>query len=161
MRSFFSPSEVPEELARGSRTCVQACLALLRYEEDIRDITPSNQPNCVQWYKVLASVCPNAVVHPFNSAEDLAKLPSTTLDRLIVATVNKVQGVANHAMVIWKSGSNTCSNEVDLFDPGNYQYRRTINIDKERKTAEWNAICAVFLPDTIIENDNASSPIDV
>ena len=160
-RSFFSPSEVPEELARGSRTCVQACLALLGYEEDIRDITPSNDPNCVHWFKVLESVCPNAVVHHFNSAEDLAKLPSTTLDRLILATVNKVQRGANHAMVIWKSGSNTCSNEVELFDPGNLTCRWTVDIDKERTTAKWNTICAAFLPETTIEKDNASSPIEV
>lgn len=86
-----------------------------------------------------------------------------TLDRLIVATVNMDQGIANHAMVIWKkSRSNTRSNEVELFNPGNLNgTRSTVDLNKKRITAKWNTICAAFLPGTVIAKDNASSPIEI
>jgi len=145
---------------------VKACLAFLGYEGDIQDITPSKDPRMVQWDEVLKSVCPEAIILPFNSARDLTNLPHETLDGLIVATVNKKpkEKTTNHAMVIWKKDNTQLGNtKVELFDPGNpnVETRRTVDLAKERRaTANWNMICAAFLSGTPVFENGTNSESD-
>ena len=151
-RFFFSPSRVLEDVSDGSRSCVKACLDHLGFGGNMKDISPSKDDKIVQWYRVLESVCPGAVIKTFSTGKALANLSYDTSDRLFVATVNKRQGSADHAMVVSKKDKTQLGNKkVDLFNPGtlNGTTIRTVDLANERTCAGWNMICAAFLPGTI------------
>ena len=159
---FFSPSEVPSQIENSSRLCVQACCQLLGYEEK----GDKNAPN---WKQAVQAASPeNSVICHFASAQDLINLPPKTLDSLIVATLNKNQGIAGHAMVIWKKDKSQLCNgnkNVELFNPGILSgtgTRSTVNLGFDRTVAKWNMIWAAFLPDTTIHTSQVNAdPIDL
>ena len=125
--------------------CAKACLAILGSKEEV----PAG-PQTVKWHKILQSVCPpGAEIYPFTDARDLRERAGNNLDRLYVATINKVVGSTNHAMILWKP-KNAETNVFRLFDPGNYKFIKTINISNQRHVANWNGICAVFIPVVVI-----------
>ena len=164
-RFFFSPSRVSEEISNGSRSCVKACLDHMGFMGNMKDISPVVLRNnkIVQWSKVLESVCPGAVIQPFKT---LANLPCDTSvsDGLIVAEVNKRQGTADHAMVVWKKDKTQLGNKkLELFNPGTLSGRtiRTVDLSNERTTAGWDRCCAAFLPGTVFEKDVDPVPVYV
>ena len=162
-RFFFSPSRVSKEISNGSRSCVKACLDHMGFMGNMKDISPVVLRNdkIVLWSKVLESVCPGAVIQPCKA---LANLPYDTSDRLIVATVNKRQGTADHAMVVWKKDKTQLGNKkLELFNPGtlNGTTIRTVDLANERTTAGWDRSCAAFLPGTVFEKDVDPVPVYV
>ena len=65
-------------------------------------------------------------------------------------------------MVIWKKDNTQLGNtKVELFDPGNLNVktRRTVDLDG-RTTADWNRICAAFLPGTPVFENGTKSESD-
>ena len=162
-RSFFSPSTVSTEISNGSRSCVKACLDHMGFMGNMKDISPGGLRNdkIVLWYKVLELVCPGAVIQPCKA---LANLPYDTSDRLIVATVTKRQGTADHAMVVWKKDKTQLGNKkLELFNPGTLNGRTisTVDLANERTTAGWDRSCAAFLPGTVFEKDIDPVPVYV
>ena len=160
-RFFFSPSRVSKEISNGSRSCVKACLDHMGFMGNMTDISPVRNDKIVLWYKVLELVCPGAVIQPCKA---LANLPYDTSDRLIVATVNKRQGTADHAMVVWKKDKTQLGNKkLQLFNPGTLNGRTisTVDLANERTTAGWDRICAAFLPGTVFEKDVDPVPVYV
>ena len=163
-RSFFSPSTVSREILNGSRSCVKACLDHMGFMGNMKDISPVVLRNnkIVLWSKVLEYVCPpGAVIQPCKA---LANLPYDTSDRLIVAAVNKRQGTADHAMVVWKKDKSQLGNKkLELFNPGtlNGTTIRTVDLANERTTAGWDRSCAAFLPGTVFEKDVDPVPVYV
>ena len=149
-RPYFTPTPIDDQLARSKVNCAKACLAILGSEED----TPDG-PQTVIWHEILQSVCPLGVeIYPFTDAKDLRERAGNNLDRLYVATINKVVGSKNHAMLLWKP-VNAKTNVFHLFDPGNYKSIKTINICNKRDVADWNGICAAFIPVTdILQREN-------
>ena len=162
-RFFFSPSRVSKEISNGSRSCVKACLDHMGFMGNMKDISPVVLRNdkIVLWSKVLEWVCPGAVIQPCKA---LANLPYDTSDRLIVAAVNKRQGTADHAMVVWKKDKTQLGNKkLELFNPGtlNGTTIRTVDLANERTTAGWDRSCAAFLPGTVFEKDVDPVPVYV
>lgn len=144
-RPYFTPTPIDDQLARSKVNCAKACLAILGSEEEV----PAG-PQTVKWHEILQSVCPlGAEIYPFTDARDLRERAGNNLDRLYVATINKVVGSTNHAMILWKP-KNAETNVFRLFDPGNYKFIKTINISNQRHVANWNGICAVFIPVVVI-----------
>ena len=150
-----------KEISNGSRSCVKACLDHMGFMGNMKDISPVRDDKIVLWYKVLELVCPGAVIQPCKA---LANLPYDTSDRLILAAVNKRQGTADHAMVVWKKDKSQLGNKkLELFNPGtiNGPTIRTVNLATERITAGWDRICAAFLPGTVFEKDVDPVPVYV
>jgi len=125
--------------------CAKACLVILGSKNEV----PAG-PQTVIWHEILQSVCPSGVeIYSFTDARDLRERAGNNLDRLYVATINKVVGSKNHAMLLWKP-VNAKTNVFHLFDPGKFKTIKTINICNKRGVADWNGICAAFIPATVI-----------
>jgi hypothetical protein len=69
--------------------------------------------------------------------------------------VNKVVGISNHAMLLWKE-ENVRLDEFKLFSPGGYKSEKIIDIGKGRDVANWSGICAAFIPGTVVLNKDSS-----
>ena len=129
-RPYFTPTPIDDQLARSKVNCAKACLAILGSEEEV----PAG-PQTVIWHEILQSVCPSGVeIYPFTDARDLRERAGNNLDRLYVAAINKTDGSTNHAMLLWKP-RNAETNVFCLFDPGNFESVKTINIRNQRDVA--------------------------
>ena len=87
------------------------------------------------WPEILPNVCPEGIeLYSFADATDLKERASDNLDQLYVAVVNKVVGISNHAMLLWKE-ENVRSDQFKLFSPGEDKCERIIDIGKGRDVA--------------------------
>jgi hypothetical protein len=149
-RPYFIPAQIDDQLARSQRSCVKACLAKLGSV-----IVLTDGPQHVMWPEILQNVCPEGIeLYSFTDATDLKVRVGDNLDRLYVAVVNKVVGISNHAMLLWKE-ENVRLDQFKLFSPGEYKSERIIDIGKGRDVANWSGICVAFIPGTGVLNKDS------
>ena len=138
-RPYFKPAKVPDEVSRSARGCVKACTAFLgrtALEEAV-------------WNDVLRDISPEGcVIRGLNNLDDI--MPH--LDNLYVATMNKNGGIVGHSAVLYRSKDQMGTKKCHLYNPGGSGRSTSsiLDLSRERDTAGWNYICAVFIPGTDI-----------
>ena len=146
-RSYFNPTEVPDEVSRSARGCVDACMAFLGHT------ALEGAPWSVD---TLRGISPEGCV--LRSLNNLGEI-MTHLDNLYVAIMNKNGGVVGHAAVLYRSEDQMGTTECHLYNPGGIgrSIISTVDLSRERDTARWNYICAVFIPGTDIPTETTDT----
>ena len=152
-RHYFTPSTVPDELSRGTRSCVQACCAFLGHRPPPDGAHPI-------WNKMLKRIIPEGCeIRTYNKLSDIKE---EHFDDLYVATMNKNNpGGNDHAAVMYRGEDQMGSTKCHLFNPGKDSPNGHIDLNSRRATAGWNSICAVFIPGADIPAEDKKETITI
>lgn len=148
---YFTPSDVGHDLSRAARRCVAACCAFLGFRPPPNRAHPS-------WSNILRHISPEGC--DIRSFDNLSDMKEEYFDYLYVATMNKSNSGVGHAVVMYRAKNQMGSSKFHLFNPGNHSPYRHIDLNRQRDTAEWNYICAAFMPGANIPVKNEEIILD-